>query len=125
MIVTVCRRNVHREAAVRTSLLVASLIALAGCSSTNEPASNGEPVGSTGGASLDGRRPFPADNPWNADVSAAAVDSRSSTLIASCGLRNLHPDFGTMYNGAPNGIPYVVVRSGQPRVPVSFDYNDE
>src|SRR5215208_409538 len=125
MIVTVCRRNVHREAAVRTSLLVASLIALAGCSSTNEPASNGEPVGSTGGASLDGRRPFPADNPWHADVSAAAIDPRSSTLIASCALRTLQPPFGTTWNGAPNGIPYIVVRAGQPKVPVSFYYADE
>lgn len=26
------------------------------------------------GASLDGLRPFPADNPWNTDVSAASVD---------------------------------------------------
>jgi hypothetical protein len=80
---------------------------------------------SAGGGSLAGRRPFPADNPWNADVSAAPVDPRSSTLIASCGLRNLHPDFGTTYNGAPNGIPYMVVRSGQTKVPVSFDYADE
>jgi len=83
------------------------------------------PGETTGGASLAGRRPFPADNPWNLDVSTAAVDPRSSTLIASCGLRNLHPDFGTTYNGAPNGIPYVVVHSSQAKVPVSFDYDDE
>ena len=57
---------------------------------------------------------FPSDNVWNTDISNAAVDPRSSTLIASCGLRNLHPDFGTTYNGAPNGIPYVVVRANQP-----------
>jgi hypothetical protein len=77
------------------------------------------------GASLGGRRPFPDDNPWNADVSSAAVDPNSATLIASCGLRNLHPDFGTTWNGAPNGIPYVVVGGSQPRVPVTFDYDDE
>ena len=46
-------------------------------------------------------------------------------LIASCGLRNLHQDFGTTFNGAPNGIPYVLVYDGQPKVPVSFDYADE
>ena len=29
----------------------------------------------------------------------------------------MHADFGTVYNGAPNGIPYVVVPGSQPRVP--------
>jgi hypothetical protein len=40
-------------------------------------------------------------------------------------VRNLHPDFGTVWDGAPNGIPYIVVHSGQAKVPVSFDYADE
>ena len=76
-------------------------------------------------ASLAGRRPLPADNPWNADVSAEPVDPASATLIASCGSRGLHPDFGTVWDGAPNGIPYVVVNAGQGNVPVTFDYADE
>jgi hypothetical protein len=75
--------------------------------------------------SLAGRLPFPSDNPWNRDVSRDAVDPASSQLIASCGLRNLHPDFGTVWNGAPNGIPYVLVRGSQAKVPVTFDYDDE
>jgi hypothetical protein len=104
------------------SALVVSLAAACGSDSTS-PASGNQPT--AGGESLNGRRPFPADNPWNADVSAASVDPNSSTLIASCGLRNLHPDFGTVWDGAPNGIPYVVVHAGQARVPVSFDYADE
>lgn len=58
-------------------------------------------------------------------ITSAPVDPSSATLIASCGLRNLHPDFGTTYDGAPNGIPYVVVHAGQPKVPVTFDYDDE
>lgn len=66
------------------------------------------------------RRPFPADNPWNTDVSLAPVDPNSATLIASCGVRNLHPDFGTAY-----GIPYVLVGTATPRVPVSFAYASE
>jgi hypothetical protein len=66
-----------------------------------------------------------ADNPWNADISALPVDTGSATLIASCGQTGLHPDFGTVYNGAPNGIPYVVVHGTQPKVPVSFQYADE
>ena len=102
-------------------LLATSLIA--GCSSASEPA--GSVPADANGASLAGRRPFPPDNPWNTVVASAPVDPNSATLIASCGLRNLHPDFGTVWDGAPNGIPYVVVRAGQPKVPVRFDYADE
>jgi len=76
-------------------------------------------------ASLEGRRPFPADNAWNADVSGDPVDPASAQLIASCGSRGLHSDFGTVWDGAPNGIPYVLVHGDQARVPVTFDYADE
>jgi hypothetical protein len=77
-------------------------------------------------ASLGGRRVFPADNAWNRDVSREPVDPNSERLIASIGIdKNLHPDFGTVYNGAPNGIPYVVVPGDQARVPVRFEYADE
>jgi hypothetical protein len=78
------------------------------------------------GASLHGRRPFPASNAWNTKVDQAAVDPRSKTLIASIGSADhLHPDFGANYDGGPFGIPYVVVGGKQKRVPVSFDYADE
>lgn len=78
------------------------------------------------GADLHGRRPFPDSSAWNRDVSGDPVDPASSTLIAACGSANLHPDFGAFYwNGAPAGIPYIVVAASQPRVPVSFDYADE
>jgi len=79
-----------------------------------------------GSGDLQGRQIFPADNPWNADISAATVDPNSNTLIASCGASSpLHPDFGTVYAGAPNGIPYVVVHGTQSRVPVTFTYASE
>jgi hypothetical protein len=79
------------------------------------------------GASLHGKQLFPTDNPWNQDISALPVDPNSNNLIASIGLNtSLHPDFGTVYNGAPNGIPYVVVSGAQARVPVNFTaYGDE
>jgi hypothetical protein len=78
------------------------------------------------GASLNGKRIFPPDNPWNKDISAEPVDPNSDALIASIGLdKSLHPDFGTTYNGAPNGIPYIVVPGNQPRIPVTFDYAGE
>jgi hypothetical protein len=111
-----------------------ALLALAACMACESTASPGDddPAGDPGDTSgpgtstgLAGRRMFPADNPWNRDVSADPVDPNSSALIAACGLRNLHPDFGTVWEGAPIGIPYVVVAGNQPRVPVSFYYAGE
>jgi hypothetical protein len=79
-----------------------------------------------GSGALGGRRLFPLDNAWNADVSALPVDPNSAALIAACGASSpLHPDFGTVYAGAPNGIPYVVVHGTQSPVPVSFTYASE
>jgi len=73
------------------------------------------------GATLHGKRPFPPDNPWNQDISNSPVDPNSANLIKSIGLDDrLHPDFGTVWNGAPNGIPYIVVAGTQPLVPISF-----
>jgi hypothetical protein len=73
------------------------------------------------GASLHGKRPFPPDNPWNQDISNLPVDPNSANLIKSIGADAvLHPDFGTVWNGAPNGIPYIVVSGTQLLVPVSF-----
>jgi len=72
------------------------------------------------------RTVFPADNDWNRDVSGDLADPNSDSLIARCGgSHNLHPDFGTVYAGAPFGIPFITVSGTQPRVPVSFDYDDE
>ncbi len=78
-------------------------------------------------ASLHGKRVFPADNPWNQDISASPVDPNSANLISSIGLNvAFHPDFGTTWAGAPNGIPYVVVSSLQQKVSITFtDYGDE
>jgi hypothetical protein len=79
------------------------------------------------GASLNGKRLFPADNAWNQDVSNEPVDPNSANLISSIGLgTSLHPDFGTVWNGAPNGIPYVVVSGSQGRVQINFNaYGDQ
>jgi hypothetical protein len=79
------------------------------------------------GASLHGKPLFPPDNAWNKDISSDPVDPNSDNLIASIGLTTgLHPDFGTVYNGAPNGIPYIVVSGSQPLVPLNWTaYGDE
>jgi hypothetical protein len=69
---------------------------------------------------------FPPDNPWNQRVNRLPVAKDSARLIASIGLGDpVHPDFGTVYNGAPNGIPFVVVSNRTRRVPVRFQYADE
>src|SRR5437870_9039728 len=72
-------------------------------------------------ASLHGKQLFPPDNPWNQDISSAPVDPNSARLIAAIGNDGqLHPDFGTVYRGVPNGIPYIVVGASQPLVPINF-----
>lgn len=77
-------------------------------------------------ASLHGYRPFPDDNPWNTPVDNLTVDARSSAFIESIGAdKPLHPEFGAPYEGAPIGIPYVVVEGTQPKVPLRFEYTEE
>ncbi len=69
---------------------------------------------------------FPADNPWNQRVDHLPVARDSALLIAAIGLNSpVHPDFGTVYDGAPNGIPYIVVSDRTHRVPVRFQYASE
>jgi hypothetical protein len=78
---------------------------------------------STGqGASLNGFLPFPSDNLWNKDISAAPVDPNSTAIINFIGASvGLHPDFGAgEYNGSSIGIPYTVVDSSQPLIPINF-----
>jgi hypothetical protein len=120
-------------------MMTLSLLAVAclagGCGGGGSYVSSPPPGGGAGGAglgpgaSLAGRRPFPADNPWNQDVSGEPVDPNSAALIASIGLdTGLHPDFGTVWEGAPIGIPYVVVSGTQAKVPITFHpdgYDDE
>jgi hypothetical protein len=73
------------------------------------------------GASLHGKQVFPFDNAWNEDISKSPVDPNSDNIIAGMGLTtSLHPDFGTVWDGAPNGIPYVVVAGNQTAVPINF-----
>ena len=77
-------------------------------------------------ASLGGKRLLPDGDPWNQDVSQEPVDPNSDRIVARMGANKpLHPDFGTVYRGNPNGIPYVVVPGTQKKVPVRFRYADE
>lgn len=79
-------------------------------------------------ASLNGFLPFPADNLWNKDISAAPVDPNSTAIIDFIGASiGLHPDFGSgLYNGQSIGIPYLVVGAQQAMLPITFTaYGDE
>jgi hypothetical protein len=70
---------------------------------------------------------FPADNIWNAPIDTLPVSSNSAAYINSIGpSTGLHPDFGSgTWDGAPIGIPYVLVPGTQAKVAVTFDYADE
>jgi hypothetical protein len=77
--------------------------------------------GSGGGSDLAGVPSscaiFPADNPWNTDVSAAPVDPMSDAYIASIGMTTgVHPDFDSI----GDGIPFVYVPGTQAKVPITF-----
>jgi hypothetical protein len=92
-------------------------------STTTTTAGSPQPLGANVAINL---RLFPADNPWNTDISSYPVHPLSARYVAAIGAStHLHPDFGTVWNGAPNGIPYVVVSGNQPKVPVDFYYPDE
>lgn len=114
------RVRVSRNAAWIAGCVV--LIAMQGCAA-------GDPANPPNGLippPLPNRTVFPADNPWNQDISAEPVDTLSDSLIARCGgSAELHPDFGTTYLGQPWGIPFITVSGGQPRVPVTFAYDGE
>ena len=77
-------------------------------------------------ASLGGQRLLPDDSPWHRDVSKDPVDPRSEKILARVGLdKPLRADFGPEWEGAPVGIPYVVVPGTQKKVPVAFQYAEE
>jgi hypothetical protein len=70
---------------------------------------------------------LPADNPWNTPVDTLPLDPNSADYIARISPgTSLHPDFGTTWEGARIGIPYVVVSGTQPKVPIHFtEYGSE
>lgn len=76
---------------------------------------------------------FPADNSWNRDISAAAVDPNSSQILSAYSSSGLKADFGSgLWDNAPIGIPFVVVCGSQKKVSIVFransydgDYGDE
>src|SRR5271168_2167969 len=71
---------------------------------------------------LMGNQLFPSDNPWNQNIANAPVAADSAALVAAIGASShLHPDFGTTWDGAYNGIPINIVTGSQPKVNVVID----
>lgn len=121
----------------RLALVLSVAVASAGCTSENTgsggaggggagsgagPGSSSTSSSGTGaGTSVGDCTVFPSDNPWNQDVSGLDVHPSSDAFIDSIGRDDtVHPDFGTEWDGAPIGIPFVVVGAGQPEVAIDF-----
>jgi hypothetical protein len=70
---------------------------------------------------------FPADSPWNRDISTLPLHPNSDNFINSVGADELmHPDFGTVWDGAPIGIPYIEVDASTPLTMISYtNYGEE
>lgn len=98
-----------------------------GAGAGTSTSSSGTSSGSGGGSQVGSCQVFPADNPWNQDVSGLEVHPDSDAFIESIGRsKALHPDFGTEWEGAPIGIPYVTVDAEHPLVPIDYTaYGDE
>lgn len=85
------------------------------------------PSGATG-PTLGGCSVFPSDNIWNRRSDSLPVDPSSQAYVTNIGATSgLHADFGAgLWDGGPIGIPFVIVPSTQPFVPITFVwYGDE
>lgn len=71
-------------------------------------------------ANLNGFVPFPANSPWNTDISQSPVDPNSANFINYIGASApMHADFGSgLYEGQSIGVPYQVSAAGQSKIPV-------
>jgi hypothetical protein len=96
-------------------------VSLISCRKISDPDPLPAEGGKTGGLEI-----FPSNSPWNTDISGETVDLNSDRLITSIGKDvHLHPDFGTVWQGSPIGIPYNIVGGSQPKVNISFRYASE
>ena len=85
-------------------------------------------VPNLGAPTLGGCPVYPADNIWNVPVDNLPVDANSNAYINTIGTtRHVHADFGSgLWDGAPIGIPYIVVPQSQPPVSITWtNYGDE
>jgi len=115
-----------------TAFVILALLA-ASCKKGNND-NNNDPSGPGGGdptdctaqkADAENIAIFPSDNAWNKDISKAAVDPFNTQIIGALGNYSIKADFGSgLWEGAPIGIPYVVVCGSQTKYPITFRGND-
>jgi hypothetical protein len=68
---------------------------------------------------------FPSDNPLNQTILSLPVDSRSDAIIQLIDSVGIHPDFGSgLWDGAPIGIPFILVCKDQTKIQVLFRANE-
>ena len=112
-------------------ILLAFFLVLAACAKKSSSGGSGQkpPDGDTSvcatqPSAVDSLQIFPSDNSWNQDISEADVDSASTNILSAYAGTGLHPDFGSgLWDGAPIGIPFVVVCASQPKLPVVYREN--
>lgn len=70
---------------------------------------------------------LPPDNVWNRRIDDLPVAGNSDTFITTIGTdTNLHPDFGAgFWEGEPIGMFYITVPGNQPKVAMTFGYDDQ
>ena len=111
------------------TLLAAILILplVTGCTSSQSATPTSIPAAAKPALAVGGCSLFPGNNVWNTPITNLPVDPNSNAYINSIGAtRGLKADFGSgLWQGGPIGIPYVVVPQGQPKVNITFDYDDE
>ncbi len=69
---------------------------------------------------------FPDDSPWRQDISTYPVHPKSDVYIRNMGKHSrLHPDFGTVWEGLPIGIPVTLAKGSEEKIYPVFKYKDE
>lgn len=122
----------------RFNVLLFTVLFIAGCKKSEVPVKVDNPPADGGGGVVTGSctatktaaeniQIFPADNAWNRDVSTVAIDPYNTQIIAALSSNIIKADFGSgLWDGAPIGIPYIVVCGSQSKTAINFtDYGDE
>lgn len=111
-------------------LLLISVAFLFGCSENDSADKQPDIVCTNTPSDAEALQIFPSAHPLNTDISGFDKDSRSDDIITflAQGSQGVKADFGSgLYEGAPIGIPFVVVCDEQPDVTITFkgdDYDD-
>jgi hypothetical protein len=124
--------SMRRRLAPAGLLVVALVVVAAACTPFGRPPQNPPPGGgpppgaSTGDQNgpLNGCPVFPANNPWNTDISNTTAyppltnsAAMVNQVLADDSNQKLHADFG---GGGAYGIPYVTVPGTEPTVPINY-----